>query len=337
MKHPVIKFPQPDDQDFNSFANEFGAQPEGDNVIQLSGKIARGTVKRMHLETDFDVCTWDVLFHCPVEVRKEATAVEGAVNSYTIMYVLTPESVTIKNIGSHAQYNKLQNKSTVLLSNDVRIDYQLQPNQPVRLLCFNVTETWVRQQLQLAGIFADQLTQEIADKPMIIVDQCASGAGQAACRLFNAIMQPAEAPANLQTPAVLLVAEFIERVFSKNNSKTTSRDIYYDKIMEAEAILLAHLQTNLPTLEKIAKQVALSESTLKRHFKAIFGRNIYEYYLEQKMNLAKNMLLEKPLSVNEAAEILGYEKVSNFIDIFKKHHGFSPGRMKKRMEFSKIQ
>ena len=107
--------------------------------------------------------------------------------------------------------------------------------------------------------------------------------------------------------------------------------------MEAEEILMAHLQTNLPTLDKIAQKVALSESTLKRHFKAIFGRNIYEYYLEQKMNLAKNLLLEKPLSVNEAAEILGYEKVSNFIDIFKKHHGFSPGRMKKRMEFSKLQ
>ena len=101
--------------------------------------------------------------------------------------------------------------------------------------------------------------------------------------------------------------------------------------MEAEAILQAHLQKNLPRLQNIAQQVALSESTLKRYFKAIFGKSVYEYYLEKKMDFAKTLMMGKPISVNETAELLGYEKVSNFIDIFKKHHGFSPGSMKKRM------
>ena len=101
--------------------------------------------------------------------------------------------------------------------------------------------------------------------------------------------------------------------------------------MEAEAILQAHLQKNLPRLENIAKQVSLSESTLKRYFKVTFGKSVYEYYLEKKMDFAKSLLLGKPITVNEAAEILGYEKVSNFINIFKKHHGYSPGSMKKRM------
>jgi AraC-like DNA-binding protein len=49
------------------------------------------------------------------------------------------------------------------------------------------------------------------------------------------------------------------------------------------------------------------------------------------MDFAKTLMLGQPITVNEAAEILGYEKVSNFIDIFKKHHGYSPGSMKKKM------
>ena len=101
-------------------------------------------------------------------------------------------------------------------------------------------------------------------------------------------------------------------------------------MLEVEKILITHLQKTLPSIEIIAREVVLSESTLKRHFKLMFGKSIYEYYLGMKMDLAKRMLLEKPLSVNEVATMLDYEKVSNFIEMFKKHHGFSPGSIRKK-------
>jgi AraC-like DNA-binding protein len=49
------------------------------------------------------------------------------------------------------------------------------------------------------------------------------------------------------------------------------------------------------------------------------------------MELAKTLLLQQPCSVNEMAELMGYEKVSHFIEIFKKHHGCSPGSVKKQV------
>jgi len=54
----------------------------------------------------------------------------------------------------------------------------------------------------------------------------------------------------------------------------------------------------------------------------------YEYYLEKKMELAKWLLQEKKVSVSETAYMLGYEKVSAFITIFKKYHHILPGRLK---------
>ena len=80
----------------------------------------------------------------------------------------------------------------------------------------------------------------------------------------------------------------------------------------------------------IAKTVALSESTLKRYFKLIYGKSIYEYYLNRKMEMSRTLMLQKPYSVNEIAELMGYEKVSHFIEIFKRHHGYSPGSIKKK-------
>jgi AraC-like DNA-binding protein len=47
------------------------------------------------------------------------------------------------------------------------------------------------------------------------------------------------------------------------------------------------------------------------------------------MDFAKKMLLEKPMRVNEVAALLDYDKVSNFIRMFKRRHGFSPGSLLK--------
>jgi AraC-like DNA-binding protein len=107
-------------------------------------------------------------------------------------------------------------------------------------------------------------------------------------------------------------------------------DLYYEKVKEAETILLSYIQKSPPRTCIIAKMVALSESTLKRYFKLIYGKSIYEYYLNKKMEMARTLLLENPFTVNEAAERMGYEKVSHFIEIFKKHHGCSPGSIKKK-------
>lgn len=79
----------------------------------------------------------------------------------------------------------------------------------------------------------------------------------------------------------------------------------------------------------IAEQTGLSEAGLKRYFKLIYGSNIYEYYLKQKMELAKRILIERNMNVNEVASHLGYANVSSFIDVFKKYFGYQPGLVRK--------
>jgi AraC-like DNA-binding protein len=128
-----------------------------------------------------------------------------------------------------------------------------------------------------------------------------------------------------------LIKEFLSAVSRERVEKSNSHiDLYYKKVKEAEAILLSHLQKAPPRTGMIAQMVALSESTLKRYFKLIYGKSVYEYYLNKKMELARTILLQKPCSINEIAELMGYEKVSHFIEIFKKHHGYSPGMIKKK-------
>jgi AraC-like DNA-binding protein len=72
----------------------------------------------------------------------------------------------------------------------------------------------------------------------------------------------------------------------------------------------------------------MSVSTLLRQFKTIYGKSVYEYHVEKKMELAKKMILEEKKPVKEVAKTLGYKQVSPFIESFTKQYGYTPGSIK---------
>jgi AraC-like DNA-binding protein len=133
----------------------------------------------------------------------------------------------------------------------------------------------------------------------------------------------------LRSRALTLLANIINRLPGRNRSPVPAREAYYvQTIRLVEQRLVQSLQDMLPSQKQLAREFALSESTLKRHFKAIYGMAMYEYYLDKKMELAKSLLQEKRISISETAYRLGYEKVSAFIIIFKKYHKILPGSLK---------
>lgn len=151
-------------------------------------------------------------------------------------------------------------------------------------------------------------------------------------RLLGEIVSELHTPVNLlniRAKALLLVAGTIERLAGRPASPSPVRKNWHiQTIHRVEQRLLQCLEDMLPPQKELAREFALSESTLKRHFKAVYGKTMYEYYLEKKMDLAKWLLVEKKISVSETAYMLGYEKVSAFIIIFKKHHKVLPGSLK---------
>lgn len=110
-----------------------------------------------------------------------------------------------------------------------------------------------------------------------------------------------------------------------------SRNQVHSKMLSVEKMLDVYLEKDLPSIRTIAKDLALSESTLKRNFKRVFGTSIYHFYLQKKMQQARQLLAEQNTSVKEIAFRLGYEKPSNFIRVFKKHYSSSPGSLRKKL------
>jgi AraC-like DNA-binding protein len=321
------------EDDFKNFSLTAGGQLEDENTaIRFSGALGRGHIKKWHLDAGLYVRMWDCVFSKPIELIKEASPVFVANNGFSLLGILTPETVELKTINEHQQFNKLRERSFAFVPDAVNAAMLIHPNLPVQLIDFAISSYWLKQQpgyIHVARYFSDGVIND-SDSP-VLTAPCSVRNNPIVGKLFNSLNEKEKDATGLLSLSISLIRDFLNSTSREETDKAPAHiDLYYEKVKEAEAMLVSHLQNTLPRLSFIAQKVALSESTLKRYFKLIYGRSIYEYYLNKKMEMARELILQRPLTVNEAAEMMGYEKVSNFIDIFKKYHGCSPGSIKKK-------
>lgn len=82
---------------------------------------------------------------------------------------------------------------------------------------------------------------------------------------------------------------------------------------------------------EIAKIVGLSQSTLQRHFRAMFGSTLDEYRREARLVYARDLLEKEGLSVAEVAKKVGYNSAANFSTAFKRRFGQLPKLFRSRV------
>jgi len=320
------------DDAFKELASDVeGELSAGNTLITFSGEMGRGQIRKWHLDAGLYMRIWDLYLSKPVEFIKEALPVYIANNGFSLLCIQTPESVELKMVNQHQQFNKVRERRFALVPDSVNAGLNLAAQVPVQLIEFSISAYWLKQQpgyIPVSQYFNDGVMDD--NGIPVLIESMPVKTSQVAGRLIDCMRAPEAGASVMLSGAGILIKDFLSAASREETDKTSSHiDLYYEKVKEAEAILLSNLQKSPPRMSTIAKTVALSESTLKRYFKLIYGKSIYEYYLNRKMELARTILMQKAYSVNEMAEVMGYEKVSHFIEIFKKHHGCSPGSIKK--------
>ena len=85
-----------------------------------------------------------------------------------------------------------------------------------------------------------------------------------------------------------------------------------------------NLFVTFPGIENMAEQLGISPTKLKSDFKQVYGETLFQYYQQQRMHYAKEVLMSQKIKVQDAAKNLGYETVSKFSAAYKKQFGHSP-------------
>lgn len=78
------------------------------------------------------------------------------------------------------------------------------------------------------------------------------------------------------------------------------------------------------TLPDLAQSVGISEYRLKEGFKNIYGKTVFQFLSDYRLEMARKLLDDGDLKVSEAAYQIGYHNPSHFIAAFRKKFGLTP-------------
>ena len=102
----------------------------------------------------------------------------------------------------------------------------------------------------------------------------------------------------------------------------------HGKVHEVAEYLTLHCETG-ESLEELAEAFFISKSYLSRIFREVTGFSVNEYRNLARVRKAKELLANSKYSITEISEILGFESITYFERVFKKHSDVTPLKYRK--------
>ncbi len=130
----------------------------------------------------------------------------------------------------------------------------------------------------------------------------------------------------LESYVLELLSINIERLICMNSGREYESQLSradMDSLTYAREILLNRLESP-PTLFELSRIIHMNDCKLKRSFKQYFGKTVYEFIREQRLEKAFALLEQGKHNVSESAFAVGYTNVSHFSEAFQKRFGIPP-------------
>lgn len=99
------------------------------------------------------------------------------------------------------------------------------------------------------------------------------------------------------------------------------------KMDMARSILIANM-SKPPSIDELAKLVGINSTKLKKDFKTAFNTTIYGFLRDKRLELSKQKLYDKELTIAEVANEVGYSNPSKFAKAFRTKYGINPKELR---------
>lgn len=305
------------------FARKLEA-PILNNLIKVPSQIGTGFIKWHLLEEGFGLRYYNFTPDRDIEYNLFTQEESGVV--YKLIYVLKKEGThladTFNNENIFLHFGHSQKKLVIRRGEDV-----------CRLvLIFNIK--WLEKNHLRASMKMNQLITALisTNRPALITEELDRKNFYMIKQLIDGMDHLSFPPMLIKTSGFLLLGNFLDKISADYQSKVLP-DIScrFKEIIEVEQKLAKYIHnplSPLPKIEDIAYEFNMSVSTLRRHFKVAYGKNIYEYYQEKRMLWAKSQLEKGNGNISEIARKLGFMKPNNFSKAFRKEFHMLPNQMK---------
>ena len=121
---------------------------------------------------------------------------------------------------------------------------------------------------------------------------------------------------------------FFESLRLNSNIKTSELPLRDQlKLQKIEHYLVSNLYSKFVGIDFLSKKFKISPTKLKESFKLLYGKPIFQYFQDQKMELALTYVKSKDLKIKDIAQKFDYENTSKFSRAFQKYHDKLPSKI----------
>jgi AraC-like DNA-binding protein len=122
-------------------------------------------------------------------------------------------------------------------------------------------------------------------------------------------------------------------VSSENTTLFVGPNSYSDVqlIQQLYDYILNNLNSPLPSSKELSRIFGSNDYKLKSGFKHLFKTSIYQFYTNERMKRAQLLIQQTRIPLKSIAITNGFTSYPNFSRAFKKHFGYTPKDIKKRL------
>lgn len=312
---------------YSAFLEEFSrflGIASSNQEMRIPEELGQGYMKAFSFD-GIDALMYDITLNNEILLRREKENSEF----FTLIYdeVTDPNGVQVKIENDSFQAPDQRHAYLYLTSSLFDWDMAVQQNINVKGLRIYLTTDWLRKYLR-APEKDDMLEQYIKLKSGGIWQKTIDVETRS---LTSELLSDQEHPLLFyQNKMFRLVEVFFDWLYNEMQQHPALKLLSRNDIMAArriETLLTKDVTVLPPTIREMSRQFAMSESKLKKVFKAVFGLPPYEYFQKYRMQKARQLLLTGNHSIKDVGYTLGYSNLSNFTLAFKKEFGRLPSEV----------
>lgn len=301
--------------------------PLKNNCINIPGNLGYGFIKNLFLEKGFCIRLYHV--RLKADTLYQSFYEEGSGESlFKLTFCIDPSDFPLSL--DRPTPKSMYENSAVLYSTDFTRTSMLPRDQWINRLVLMFTKDWLEENFSEASSAIAEMVDLLVkkNKPTLISELMGADHYISVNGLANEMNRDHFPLIHVKTKALTLTNNFLNKiVYREPEDISAHHTLYYNQVISVERKLAEYYDKQMPSIAQLASDFSMSPATLKRHFKQVYGKTIYHYYLEKKLALGKKLINQSHKSVSEVAYSLGYNKINSFSKAFKKYYGILPSEL----------
>ncbi len=313
-----------DDKDGN-FKHDVASKLE---CIEIPSKIGECKVSIYTLPFGLTISTLDHTFNSATdaEIHPFMDVEQNYSEPSLIITCVTSGQLILRNHVNGIKYSVNSEAEYFQLTKEVNFSLDIDTKENISLVKIALSKTF------LNGLLGKEMTNELLDKlnlNKLSTHTFKKTSPKLTYILLECLKDIDEGSAKsieIQGKVLVYLSALVNFLLDGDTKNDNIRHLNIAKKLHSEII---SNKGNIPSLDYLSGKYGLSTKSLNENFKSVYGKPIWTYILEHRLNQAHSILSKSDMAIKSIADLLGYANVSHFTNAFKTKYGYPPGLLRR--------